>query len=57
MFENFPYEIAPGDGAELTQGCDKMFATCKLYANQVNFRGEPHVPGQDELLNYPDAHD
>jgi hypothetical protein len=57
LFEQFPYEVSSGDQLELTQGCDKMFATCKLYANQVNFRGEPHVPGQDELLNYPDAHD
>jgi hypothetical protein len=57
MFEGFPYEIESGDTIELAQGCDKMFATCQLYNNEVNFRGEPHVPGQDEMLNYPDAHD
>jgi hypothetical protein len=57
MFEDFPYPITPGDLFEFVQGCDKMFDTCKLYNNEVNFRGEPHVPGQDALLSYPDAHD
>jgi hypothetical protein len=57
LFEAFPYVIGIGDRFELAQGCDKMFATCKLYANQNNFRGEPQVPGQDEMLSYPDAHD
>jgi hypothetical protein len=57
LFETFPYEVSPGDELELAQGCNKLFATCKLYNNQVNFRGEPQVPGQDEMLKYPDAHD
>jgi hypothetical protein len=57
MFESFPYPIVPGDELELAQGCDKLFTTCQLYNNPLNFRGEPHVPGQDEYLKYPDAHD
>jgi hypothetical protein len=57
MFEGFPYKIESGDTLEIVQGCDKFFTTCQLYNNAVNFRGEPHVPGQDELLSYPDAHD
>jgi hypothetical protein len=56
MFEGFPYAIASGDELEIAQGCNKMFATCQLYSNAINFRGEPHVPGQDQMLNYPDAH-
>jgi hypothetical protein len=55
VFEEFPYEVVGGDELEIVQGCDKMFDTCKLYNNQDNFRGEPHVPGQDEFLKYPDA--
>lgn len=55
LFEATPYEIAQGDKFNIAQGCDKMFATCKVYANQNNFRGEPHVPGQDEYMRYPDA--
>jgi len=31
-------------------GCDKTFASCcNIYNNALNFRGEPHVPGIDEL--------
>jgi len=34
----------------LYSGCDKSFNTCYgVYDNAVNFRGEPHVPGIDEI--------
>lgn len=56
VMENFPYVIGTGDLFTITQGCDKRFDTCKVYNNQINFRGEPHVPGQDSFLSYPDAH-
>lgn len=56
LFEAFAYPISQGDKFLIMQGCDKSFATCKVYGNQINFRGEPHVPGQDEMLKYPDAH-
>ncbi len=47
----FPYAIAVGDLYSLTAGCDKSFATCQAkFANAVNFRGEPHVPGLDRIL-------
>jgi uncharacterized phage protein (TIGR02218 family) len=47
-------EIAAGDLFRLSAGCDKRFATCKAkFANAVNFRGEPHVPGTDAVLDYP----
>ncbi|MBS0235907.1 MAG: DUF2163 domain-containing protein [Proteobacteria bacterium] len=40
------YNIAIGDKYELTAGCDKSFSTCaNLYNNAINFRGEPHLPG------------
>lgn len=39
---------------ELRQGCDKLFATCSgRFANSTNFRGEPHLPGNDLLTRYP----
>ena len=28
-------------------GCEKSFAACKAYGNTVNFRGFPHLPGND----------
>lgn len=40
-----------GDAVLLYPGCDKRFSTCRdTYANQVNFRGFPHVPGLDGIL-------
>lgn len=44
------------DHALLTAGCDKNFATCRnRFANSLNFRGEPHLPGNDLLTRYPGA--
>jgi uncharacterized phage protein (TIGR02218 family) len=48
--------IAPGDRIELRHGCDNSFATCRgRFANAANFRGEPHLPGNDLLTRYPGA--
>jgi uncharacterized phage protein (TIGR02218 family) len=46
--------VAPGDTFTIAAGCDKQFATCKAkFANQENFRGFPHMPGNDAVLSYP----
>lgn len=38
----------PGDGIILTAGCDKHFTTCRdRFQNSANFRGFPHMPGND----------
>lgn len=51
-----PFRIAVGDLVELSEGCDKAFATCTgRFANADNFRGEPHLPGMDLLTRYPGA--
>lgn len=43
----------PGAVVELTEGCDKRFATCSArFNNAANFRGEPHLPGNDLLVRY-----
>jgi len=45
-------------GASFTiyAGCDKSFATCKAkFANTLNFRGFPHMPGNDALQSGPAA--
>lgn len=45
---------APGDRVRVAAGCDKRFATCRLkFGNQLNFRGFPHLPGEDWLLAAP----
>lgn len=49
-----PVEI--GCVVELREGCDKRFETCVTrFANAMNFRGEPHLPGNDLLTRYPGA--
>ncbi|MET3926177.1 DUF2163 domain-containing protein [Devosia sp. 2618] len=46
--------IAVGDTLSVTAGCDRRFATCKAkFANAVNFRGFPHIPGNDYVLRHP----
>lgn len=41
---------------QLMEGCDKTLATCSSrFGNAVNFRGEPHLPGNDLLTRYPGA--
>lgn len=46
--------IAPGDGFTASAGCDKRFGTCLArFDNSVNFRGFPHMPGNDFALSYP----
>ena len=56
LFLPMPSEIATGDGYSIQLGCDKTFSTCcARFSNGVNFRGEPHVPGTDAVLDYPDG--
>ena len=45
------YAILIGDTYSLEVGCDKIISTCVAkFNNAVNFRGEPFVPGMDEIL-------
>ncbi len=56
LFEPLNLGFAVGDSFTITPGCDKRLTTCSgKFSNVVNFRGEPHVPGQDAVLRYPDA--
>ena len=46
--------VEPGMRAMLREGCDHTVATCAdRFANSVNFRGEPFLPGNDVLIRYP----
>ena len=45
--------IAGGDAFIVRAGCDKRLETCGgKFANTVNFRGFPSIPGQDAVLRY-----
>lgn len=47
-------DVEPGCRVEIREGCDKRLETCAgRFANAVNFRGEPHLPGNDLLTRYP----
>lgn len=49
-----PYAVAIGDDFTITAGCGKDSSTCKAkFNNLVNFRGFPHIPGNDILSDYP----
>ena len=46
--------IESGCRVEVRHGCDKRFETCtNRFDNAVNFRGEPHLPGNDLLTRFP----
>ena len=48
-----PYPIAVADAFTITAGCDKRFATCRnRFDNHLNFRGFPHMPGNDAVVRY-----
>tara|TARA_R110000868_G_scaffold12110_7_gene58711 strand:- start:10143 stop:11021 length:879 start_codon:yes stop_codon:yes gene_type:complete len=58
LWQAMPRAISAGDTFSVTAGCDKQFSTCKAkFANGVNFRGFPHMPGNDFILSYPSAGD
>lgn len=46
-----PAVIAVHDQIIVNAGCDKYFQTCRdIYHNTVNFRGFPHMPGNDFII-------
>lgn len=51
-----PAGVAAGDAVTVTAGCDKRFSTCRAkFANALNFRGFPHMPGSDFTYGYADG--
>ena len=54
LWQAMPEPILVGDGFTITAGCDKRFQTCKTrFDNTINFRGFPHIPGNDFVISYP----
>jgi uncharacterized phage protein (TIGR02218 family) len=51
LWQASPAAIRPGDPFTVSPGCDKSFATCRAkFGNGVNFRGFPHIPGNDFII-------
>jgi uncharacterized phage protein (TIGR02218 family) len=54
LFVPMPRPIVVGDQIVLVAGCDKTPETCNAkFGNILNFRGEPHIPGNDKVFSYP----
>ena len=51
FFEPLFKPISLGDRYQVVRGCDKTVKTCEtVFNNVVNFRGEPHLPGNDQIF-------
>lgn len=58
LWRALPEAIAPGDTARIEAGCDKRFETCRAkFGNILNFRGFPHMPGNDVVLRVASSAD
>lgn len=54
LWAGLSVDLAAGDLVRLEAGCDLTAATCRdKFANFLNFRGFPHIPGDDWLGSYP----
>jgi uncharacterized phage protein (TIGR02218 family) len=48
--------LGAGQTVTLTVGCDKRFGTCRdRFGNALNYRGFPHIPGNEALQDYARA--
>lgn len=54
LWQSLGAEVGPQDLVRIEAGCDKEPGTCRVkFANFLNFRGFPHLPGDDWLSAYP----
>ncbi len=52
LWQKTALPVAIGDQFSVVAGCDKKWATCRAkFSNGVNFRGFPHIPGNDFALS------
>ena len=54
LWEEMRAVIGVGDTAELLVGCNKSSSACAdKFNNFLNFRGFPHIPGEDWVSDFP----
>lgn len=54
LWQNAGRPVAVGDRFRVVAGCDKRAETCRAkFDNFLNFRGFPHLPGDDWVTAYP----
>lgn len=58
LWEEVRADLRAGDTIHIEVGCDKRAETCRAkFQNFMNFRGFPHVPGEDWQMAYPTRQD
>jgi len=56
LITDLPFDVVIGDKLRIFPGCDKTNAFCiSKFNSGITFVGEPYVPGEDILGQYPDA--
>ncbi len=56
LWEEVRRNLPAGTEAQVIAGCDKRAETCKSkFDNFLNFRGFPHMPGEDFVTSYPSS--
>lgn len=54
LWDALSQDVARCERVRLVAGCDKRIETCRgKFGNVANFRGFPHLPGDDWLMAYP----
>lgn len=54
LWQDLGAAVTPQDEVQLLAGCDRRAETCRdKFNNFLNFRGFPHIPGEDWLTAYP----
>ena len=54
LWEALRLPLIPGDVLRIEAGCDKRPETCRgKFDNFRNYRGFPHIPGEDWLMAHP----
>jgi uncharacterized phage protein (TIGR02218 family) len=58
LWQSMAGPVLAGERVLVTAGCDKQFATCRAkFMNAENFRGFPHMPGDDAVMRYATRED
>jgi uncharacterized phage protein (TIGR02218 family) len=54
LWQSLGAAVAAGDTLRVLAGCGKTTSACReKFGNMLNFRGFPHIPGEDWLASYP----
>jgi len=58
LWQGLGPDVAVGDLVRFEAGCDRFADTCReKFHNFLNFRGFPHIPGEDWLTSFPSSGD